>query len=206
MVPDAIFPDLFRDDVFRIETRRLWLRWPVAADAGAITRLAGDRAVAEMTARIPHPLERGVADAFVARARAGNATGTALTLALCERARPGSLIGLAGVQPRPDGQAPYVGYWLGRPHWGAGLMSEAAGALVHAWFAWAGGTRLESSVRVVNPASRRVLEKAGFVWTGRGLQDFPARGGPVEVDRFRLERGRWAARAKAGAGEPAAAH
>ena len=28
-----MFPDLTRDDVFRLETRRLWLRWPRAADA-----------------------------------------------------------------------------------------------------------------------------------------------------------------------------
>jgi hypothetical protein len=51
-----MFPDLTRDDVFRIETRRLWLRWPTAKDRDAILKLAGDRAVAEMLARVPHPL------------------------------------------------------------------------------------------------------------------------------------------------------
>ena len=48
-----MFPDLTRDDVFRLETRRLWLRWPRQADAQAIVRLAGEKSVAEMTARLP---------------------------------------------------------------------------------------------------------------------------------------------------------
>ena len=33
-----MFPDLARDDVFRLETARLWLRWPRAADAAALHR------------------------------------------------------------------------------------------------------------------------------------------------------------------------
>ena len=45
-----MFPELTRDDVFRLETRRLWLRWPRMADATAILKLAGEKAVAEMTA------------------------------------------------------------------------------------------------------------------------------------------------------------
>ena len=51
----AMFPDLFRDDVFTLETPRLFLRWPKASDAPAIALQAGDRKVAEMTANIPHP-------------------------------------------------------------------------------------------------------------------------------------------------------
>jgi hypothetical protein len=51
---NTMFPDLTRDDVFRLETRSLWLRWPRIADAAAIARQAGEKAVAEMTANIPH--------------------------------------------------------------------------------------------------------------------------------------------------------
>ena len=31
--PEPLFHDLTRDDVFRLETRRLWLRWPRLASA-----------------------------------------------------------------------------------------------------------------------------------------------------------------------------
>ena len=47
-----MFPDLARDDVFRLETARLWLRWPRAADAAAIERYCSRWEVA--AAHRPH--------------------------------------------------------------------------------------------------------------------------------------------------------
>ncbi|MGV7032548.1 GNAT family N-acetyltransferase [Methylobacterium symbioticum] len=185
-----MFPDLTRDDVFRIETRRLWLRWPRARDAEAITRLAGERAVAEMTARIPHPLPRAEVDAFLLDARARNIDGTGLTLALSRRADPAGLIGIVGLSAGAEG-VPELGYWLGRPHWGAGLMAEAACALVEAFFAYAGGEVLQASARVENAASQRVLASCGFQHAGRAQKAFPARGGDLAVDLYRLDRARW---------------
>lgn len=192
-----MFPDLTRDDVFRIETSRLWLRWPCAKDAGAVLRLAGDPAVAEMTARIPHPLPRAEVDGFLLQARAGNAAGTGLTLALARRSAPADLVGIVGLFGDPA--EPEIGYWLGRPHWGAGLMGEAVAAVVDAYFAYAGGRTLRSSARIDNPASRRVLERCGFVHTGTETRDVPVRGGAVTVELFRLDRAGWLASAGIGA-------
>ena len=184
-----MFPDLTRDDVFRLETRRLWLRWPRAADAQAIVRLAGDKAVAEMTVLIPHPYPPEAADAFVLSARRANAAGEGLTMAVTPRAEPRSLIGLVGIVAR-DGR-PSLGYWLGTPHWGEGLATEAARALIDAFFAYTDGGELLVATRVINGASRRVIEKCGFTPTGSGLHAFPARGGVFPVDRFRLDRRAW---------------
>ena len=164
-----MFPDLTRDDVFRIETRRLWLRWPMAKDRDAILKLAGDRAVAEMLARVPHPLPAPVVDTFLLQARAENAAGTGLTLALARRSAPASLIGVIGIHPGPEG-VPELGYWLG-------------------------GMELASSARTVNPASRRVLEACGFAQTGVATRPFPAWGADLPVDLFHLDRARWQARA-----------
>ena len=50
-----MFPDLARDDVFRLETPRLWLRWPRICDAAAIHKFCSQWEVARYTARIPHP-------------------------------------------------------------------------------------------------------------------------------------------------------
>ena len=187
-----MFPDLTRDDVFRIETRRLWLRWPTAKDKDAVLKLAGDQAVAEMLARVPHPLPRSVVDTFLLKARAENAAGTGLTLALARRSAPRTLVGVIGIHPG-CGPAPELGYWLGQPHWGAGLMREAVRALCDAYFAYAGGTELASSARIVNPASRRVLEACGFVQTGTATKPFPARGADLPVDLFHLDRVGWRA-------------
>ncbi|GJE10515.1 MULTISPECIES: GNAT family N-acetyltransferase [Methylobacterium] len=185
-----MFPDLTRDDVFRIETRRLWLRWPTARDRDAILKLAGDPAVAAMLARVPNPLPAQVVDAFVLQARSDNTAGTGLTLALAPRAAPASLIGIVSIEGSA-GAEPELGYWLGRSHWGTGLMREAVSALCQAYFAYAGGAELTASARSANPASRRVLEACGFVHTGTGMRPFPARGEDLPVDLFRLDRRRW---------------
>lgn len=185
-----MFPDLTRDDVFRIETRRLWLRWPTAKDRDAILKLAGDPSVSAMLARVPHPLAAPAVDAFLLQARSQNAAGTALTLALAPRAAPGSLVGVISIEGRA-GAPPELGYWLGRPYWGSGLMAEAVTALCHAFFAYTGGTELAASARTVNPASRRVLEACGFLPAGSAIMPFPARGADLPVDLYRLDRRRW---------------
>ena len=51
---------------------------------------------------------------------------------------------------------------------------------------------LISGARVNNPASRRVLEKCGFQWTGVRLSRIRAINSAAPIDRFRLDRGLWA--------------
>jgi RimJ/RimL family protein N-acetyltransferase len=52
---------------------------------------------------------------------------------------------------------------------------------------------LEAGARVTNPASRRVLEKCGFQWTGVGLYRINSIKSSAPIDRFRLERRIWSA-------------
>jgi RimJ/RimL family protein N-acetyltransferase len=184
-----MFPDLTRDDVFRLETRRLWLRWPRVADAQALVRLAGEKAVAEMTAHIPHPYGPEDAERFVYEARRSNTEGRGLRLLITPRSKPDNPIGCVGI--RPSARGAQLGYWIGTPHWGQGYATEAAHALVDAFFAYTEGRRLEATCRVINPVSRRVLERCGFSHLGSGLEPLPARGGVFPVDEFRLERRTW---------------
>jgi RimJ/RimL family protein N-acetyltransferase len=186
-----MFPDLTRDDVFRLETRRLWLRWPRLADAQAIVRLAGEKAVAEMTARIPHPYLPEDAERFIFQARRSNTEGQGLQLAITPKGKPNSLIGVVGIGPGPETGKPSLGYWLGTPCWGQGFATEAARALIDAFFAYGDADDLSASARVLNPTSRRVLEKCGFAYQGSGLSELPARGGFYPADHFRLDRRAW---------------
>jgi len=75
-----MLPDIALDDIFQLETARLWLRWPRAADAAAITRFASKKEVAETTAAIPHPYPAGAAEAFILHARERNAAGQSIEL------------------------------------------------------------------------------------------------------------------------------
>ncbi|KAF0232197.1 MAG: N-acetyltransferase [Beijerinckiaceae bacterium] len=186
-----MFPDLFRDDVFTLETPRLFLRWPKATDAPAIATLAGDRRVSEMTAPIPHPYPVEEAMRYVIASRAANAEGKGLALAIAARDEPSKLIGNIGLRLRPEGDLA-LGYWLGVPYWGNGYVTEAAQAIVDAAFLYSGAQELMATVRVTNPASRRVLEHCGFQYEGGGMALRPAWGDSVPVDTYRLNRSLWA--------------
>lgn len=187
-----MFPELTRDDVFRLETRRLWLRWPRMADASAILRQAGEKAVAEMTASIPHPYPADAVEPFIFAMRKGNALGEHLVLAITPRAKPGELIGMIGAHRQATG-TPFLGYWLGTPHWGKGLATEAVQALTDTLFSLVEIPAIEADTRVINPASRRVLEKSGFRAEGSFLKSLPARGGLFPCEQYRLDRSTWAA-------------
>jgi RimJ/RimL family protein N-acetyltransferase len=198
-----MFPDLIRDEVFRIETRRLWLRWPRPADAPALQTIVTPAEVAEMTASWPHPLPDGEAAHRIARMRQTNAGGKGLVLALAPKAEPPRLIGLLGVHATAEGHLG-LGYLLGVPYHGRGLMTEAVHGLTSAVFAYTGYERIRASSRIINPASRRVLDKCGFAHLGRTHQDSVARGGPIEVDQFELTRAAWRCRFGKGRGWTAA--
>lgn len=58
------------------------------------------------------------------------------------------------------------GYWLGEQCWGQGIMSEAVRSASEYALNHFGLARLEAPVFAWNPASMRVLEKAGFVREG----------------------------------------
>ena len=72
-------------------------------------------------------------------------------------------IGVAGVNRR----SAEIGYWLGEPFWGQGIATKAVGALTDYAYAHLDLIRLYATVFEWNPASARVLEKAGYAHEGR---------------------------------------
>ena len=168
-----------------LETARLILRAPRLGDAKVIAALANDRHIAENTARIPHPYKLGDAKDWIGGANK-NPDEEQYVITLSDD----TLIGACGIEVRDD--APSVGYWLGQPSWGKGYATEAVRALIDHAFADLEHEALLASARVTNPASRHVLEKCGFQWTGVGLCRIRAIHSSAPVDRFRLERGIWA--------------
>jgi RimJ/RimL family protein N-acetyltransferase len=196
-----MFPDLARDDVFRLETPRLWLRWPRASDAGAIERYCSRWEVAQHTARIPHPYPPGSAERFIFAAREGNASGRDLTLVLTPIRDLREAIGAISLEGRAQGRLT-LGYALAPEAWGKGLASEAVDAMVEVGFSLTEAIAIVASTHVDNPPSRRVLEKAGFEFTGSGLEGAPARGGLVPNDRFSFARAAWSARRAARDAQP----
>ncbi len=184
MLQDIPTPALREASPCVLETERLTLRRPTLADVKAIARLANDRRIAENTRRLPHPYSLDHAVEFV-RAIANDARETVF---LIENSFVP--IGIVGIDWRAPG-APELGYWLGVEHWGRGFGTEAARAAIDFAFEEFDCEQLLSGARVANPASRNILEKCGFQWSGVELHRFEALRSSTPVDRFRLSRGVW---------------
>lgn len=167
-----------------LETERLTLRAPRHEDVKAIAVLANDRRIAENTARIPYPYGVGDAEQFIASVNQRD--GEACFVILLGS----TLIGACGVEPREDGLE--LGCWLGVPYWGQGYATEAGRAMIDHAFGDLQHETLQAGARVTNPASRRVLEKCAFQWTGVRLTRIRAINSAAPTDRFRLDRGLWA--------------
>jgi RimJ/RimL family protein N-acetyltransferase len=169
-----------------LETKRLALRAPHLEDAKTVATLANDRRIAENTARIPHPYKVSDAEKFIGGANKADGEGVFLITL-----RDSTIIGACGVVMQDD--APELGYWLGVPYWGQGYATEALHAVIDFTFTDLSHDALQAGARVTNPASRRVLEKCGFQWTGVGLYRISSIKSSAPIDRFRLERGIWSA-------------
>ncbi|MCH2486449.1 MAG: GNAT family N-acetyltransferase [Erythrobacter sp.] len=163
-------------------TERLLLRpaWP--EDAEAIFAGIADEGVVRNLASAPWPYDRADAQAFV----------------MCEQreAYPrflitaqSRLIGCIGIDPT-DGSAAgeaELGYWIARPYWGRGFATEATRGVVEI-ARLLGHMRLSASHFVDNPASGRVLRKAGFQPTGHVAKRHSCgRGGAADCVMFALD-------------------
>lgn len=166
-----------------LETERLILRAPRLGDAKHVAALANDKRIAENTRRLPHPYTRSDAEDFISSRDAGE-------IAFLITRHDETIVGACGIAAQDDA-APEIGYWLGVKHWSQGYATEAVRAMIDYAFTELDHESLQAGARVTNPASRRILEKCGFQWTGVGLCRIRALASSAPIDRFRLDRGLW---------------
>lgn len=144
-----------------IET--LTLRPLAFTDAPQILEYAGSRDVAATTLHIPHPYPPEDADIFIAATQDNMQNGRGFTFAIT---RDDMLIGCIAVGIQPDNNLGELGYWLGKPYWGMGYTTEAARRMIAFSFDELLLNRVFARCFTHNPASARVMEKAGMRYEG----------------------------------------
>lgn len=163
-----------------METERLRLRAPRTSDAPRMARFLNDPGVGRMLAMTPLPYLENAAEGWIMTLAARAPLGQDFVYAV-ELAGEG-LIGCVGAHAR-GGEGFEIGYWYGRPYWRRGYASEVLAAFVAE--ARAMGP-LKAGHFVDNPTSGRVLEKAGFAYTGEVEPLFSmARGASAPCKRMR---------------------
>ena len=151
-----------------IRAERLVLRPLRTGDAEPLFTLFADWEVIRWLSMPPWPYALEDARSFIREHRDQDRTAFAITLA-------DALIGGIDVRMNPANQSqrgagPNLGYWLGRPYWGCGYMTEAARGFLARVFDAGLGDVVYSGAFADNAASLRVQEKLGFERDGETMQ------------------------------------
>ncbi|MCP3970312.1 MAG: GNAT family N-acetyltransferase [Rhodobacteraceae bacterium] len=165
-----------------IETDRLKMRPPRAADAGWMAAEIAQPEVQHMLTSPPHPYRPSHAKEWIAG-----------TIGLgghfvIETDEPVGVVTL--LRHLPAGE---LGYWLARDHWGNGYMTEAAGAVLADHFERSADT-VPSGHITDNSGSANVLTKLGFREAGNTTVFCHYRGCDVNVQQMQLTARQWANR------------
>ena len=172
-------------------TGRLVLRPPVPGDADAIEHFISDRRVAEMTALIPHPYPPGTCIAWIRLCERQWLEGTKASFVICLR-ETGELVGAISLFNGED-RGNEIGYWIGVLHWGRGYATEALRRVIRHAFEDLDFECLLTYHFIHNPASGRVMEKAGMLHLG--IVPLGAYRGEERFDevRYGITAGQWRA-------------
>jgi [ribosomal protein S5]-alanine N-acetyltransferase len=162
---ESMEPGSFPAEIPRLETERLILRPFALADAERVRLLAGDRELACTTLHIPHPYPEGAAEAWIAIHAGAAAEGHGFTFAVA-RKEDGLLVGCMGIGLNQANRSAELAYWVGRPLWGKGYATEAAGAVMRFGFAELGLNKIWAAFMTRNPASGKVMQKLGMTFEG----------------------------------------
>lgn len=134
-----------------------------AGDAPALAEHAGDVEVWRwMSEGFPHPYTLQAAQHWVG---AGHVDfgGDNFAIALDDLAIGGCGVRVLDGPLRCNAE---IGWWVGRPFWGRGIVSRAASALIERAFAQAEVMRVFAPIHAGNRRSMRVAQKNGMVLEG----------------------------------------
>jgi RimJ/RimL family protein N-acetyltransferase len=142
-------------------TLRAWRR----SDIPSLLRYANNRKIWQNLRNIfPHPYTQAEAERWIAICESNQGPTTSFAIVLRGEAIGGISYRLLDDVNCKTG---VIGYWLGEPFWGRGIATAALTQATDIAFRTFPLERIEATVFEWNPASARVLEKAGYVFEAR---------------------------------------
>jgi RimJ/RimL family protein N-acetyltransferase len=148
-----------------LESERLRLRSLLLEDAPLIYEYMRDSEIAANTLNIPFPYPEGAAEEWIEAANEANREGKGFTFAIALKAPP-TFIGSIGLGVEHHHQRAEIGYWIGKAYWGHGYVTEAVRRLIAFGFDDLNLNRIHARYFDCNPASGRVMQKAGMTYEG----------------------------------------
>lgn len=170
----------------KIKLDRSLLREWRPADEGSLVLYANNRNIwINLRDRFPFPYTRKDARKWIRQANLGM-TQTQFAIVV-----DGAAAGGIGFEVKRDvfRRSAEIGYWLGEPFWGRGIMTEAVQAVTEYAFKNFDLCRIEAGIFEWNLASMRVLEKAGYECEARLKKSVTKDG--ITVDQLIYAKGVW---------------
>lgn len=143
----------------RIETERLILSELKEGDIPIVTGYLQDKIFSDLTSNIPYPYTEMHAAFWLKMSAEAFENNTGFTFAI--RNKEEQIVGAIGLHDRGDDKAE-LGYWMGKPFWNKGYVTEAAGALIDFGFKELDINKIYATYFLHNPASGRIMEKTGM--------------------------------------------
>lgn len=173
-----------------IETERLRIRQLRDSDLPEWFELNGDVEVHRYLTSTPWK-ELQEAEAWFQRVAKLQTSGKGLMFAIALR-ETDRIIGTCTVFALEEENAhAELGYILGRPHWGQGLMKEALTAFIDCVFWTMPIHRLEAQLDARNTTSSRLLQRLGFERDGILRERWTTRGVVSDVEVYSRLRSEW---------------
>ena len=184
-----------------LETRRLMLRPWREEDASALYRYARDPQVGPSAGWPPHTSEENSREII----RGVLSEPETYAVVLKETGEPVGSVGIIlpprGNSAMEPGEAE-IGYWIGAPYWGRGLIPEAVEALLDRCFTVLDCHTVWCSYFEGNEKSHRVMEKCGFVYHHPVTGEPNPVSGATTTHFTRITRPEWEARRRREAETP----
>ncbi|MBQ8236707.1 MAG: GNAT family N-acetyltransferase [Oscillospiraceae bacterium] len=176
----------------RIETARLILRPFIMADATAMyENWASDPAVTQYLTWPPHSsveVTRMVLGDWIEKYRNPDWYNWAITLNDGKDTPIGNISAVACAETTGSVE---IGYCLGRAWWGSGIMTEALRAVIGFFIGQVGVNRVEARHDTQNPASGKVMQKAGMTFEGILRQAAKNNRGVIDIGVHSILASEW---------------
>ena len=170
-----------------ITTDRLVLRPYTLDDCAELTRVIGRPEIYETTLNIPHPYTEDDARTYISGNEEARAKDQDFPCAMTLKDTD-AIIGGCGLIVNSRFECAEMGYWIAVEHWGKGYATEAAKAIIRHGFDVLNLNCIEAHHFITNPASGRVLTKAGMNFEGRLRQRVKKDGRFLDIDMYSIIR------------------
>lgn len=168
-----------------LTSERLVLRPITAGDAAFIQASVDDKRVCDNLSYTPHPYTMEMAETWVKNVNFGMTNNNCCYWTICEN-NTQVPVGSMGISIFREQEGAEMHYWINANFWNKGYCSEAAKRTISHVFDTLKAHRLAITHREHNIASKRVIEKCGFIFEGEERDGLKRHGTFENVLRYSM--------------------